>query len=310
MGHEMKLPRGIISVVQTPFDQDGKVDFVSLERLIEDIIAARVDGLLVPAVASEVACLTDTERVDILRTTIQFVAGRVPVIAGASANAPEVCRTHCRVASEQGASACLIAVPAFCYAHPGSTVDFFRQATAANELPLVIQDLEFNGPGLTLQSMKELSDALPLLAGWKIETVPAGPKYTNVRSAFGPDCHISGGWAVPQFIEALDRGIDAMIPESSMIRVYHAIGQFYAVGQRDQAVNLFRKLLPVLSFTNQELATSIAFFKRLLVRKGIFRTESLRIRGFSWDEFNSRIAEELIDHYLELEAGLPDFGTT
>lgn len=301
----MKLPRGIISVVQTPFDLQGRVDVSSLEKLIKDAVAAKVNGLLVPVVASEVAYLSESERDEILSVTIQAVAGQVPVIAGASAGDPAVCRRHCRVASEFGAAACLIAVPAACYANPGTTVDFFHHAADENELPLIIQDLEFNGPGLTLDSMKELTDALPRLVGWKIETVPAGPKYTAVRSTFGTDCHISGGWAVPQFIEALDRGVDAMIPESSMIRVYHAIDQFYMNGQRDQAVRLFRSLLPVLAYTNQELATSIAFFKRLLVRKGVFQTEEMRIPDFTWDSYNSRIAQELIDLYLTLESDLP-----
>lgn len=301
----MKLPRGIISVIQTPFTQDGGVDFLSLEKLIDDAVTARVDGLLVPVVASEVAYLTESERDEILEATTRVAADRVPVIAGASAGDPDISRRHCRMAKELGASACLIAVPASCYANPASTVDFFRQATRDNELPLIIQDLEFNGPGLSLSSMTALAHSLPRLAGWKIETAPAGPKYTAVRNAFGPDCHISGGWAVPQFIEALDRGVDAMIPESSMIRVYHAIDRLYLSGQRDQAVRLFRSLLPILAYTNQELATSIAFFKRLLVRKGVFSSEAMRIPGFSWDSYNVRIADELIELYLQLESTLP-----
>jgi 4-hydroxy-tetrahydrodipicolinate synthase len=65
---------------------------------------------------------------------------------------------------------------------------------------------------------------------------------------------------------------------------------------------LFRRLLPVLAFTNQEIATSIAFFKRLLVRRGVFAHETMRDPGFTWDDHNTRIADELIDLYLQLEA--------
>ena len=54
-------------------------------------------------------------------------------------------------------------------------------------------------------------------------------------------------------------------------------------------------------FTNQEITTSIAFFKRLLVRKGLFQTDRVRVPGFQWDRFNRRIADELIEHYLALE---------
>jgi len=116
-----------------------------------------------------------------------------------------------------------------------------------------------------------LEEQLPTLVGMKIETVPAGPKYTSVRTAMGEGFFISGGWAIPQLIEALDRGVDAMVPESALVRVFVAIYRAYARGRRDDAVRLFRQLLPLLAFSNQELYQSIAFFKRLLARKGLLR---------------------------------------
>ncbi|HTI49727.1 MAG TPA: dihydrodipicolinate synthase family protein [Planctomycetaceae bacterium] len=300
----MALPYGIIPVLQTPFDDAGAVDRDSLSRLVEDAIAARVDGFLYPAVASEVAWLSPSERSDLLRHVVATINGRVPVIAGASSPDAEVSRNLCRESQQIGATACLIAVPPACYAAPATTVPFFEQAAKDCALPLVIQDLEFNGPGLSLDTMQALADALPSLAGWKIETVPSGPKYTAVRNLFGSSCHISGGWAVAQLIEALDRGVDAMIPEASMVRVYHAIYSAYMAGHRDEALRLFRLLLPVIAYTNQEIVTSIAFFKRLLVRKEIFRTETLRWPGFHWDPFNTRIADELISHCLAIEGSL------
>ena len=102
-------------------------------------------------------------------------------------------------------------------------------------------------------------------------------------------------------IEALDRGVDALMPECSMVPVYVRIASLHRAGQREAALCLFRELLPVLTYTNQEIRTSIAFFKELLVRKGIFRTAAMRGTPFAWDQYNRRIAEELIDLYLTLE---------
>ncbi|MFO1021191.1 MAG: dihydrodipicolinate synthase family protein [Planctomycetales bacterium] len=296
-----RLPRGIISVVQTPFLSNLTLDLESLRRLIADALDADVDGFLVPAVASEVGTLTGEERQQILACVLETTRSRVPVIAGASSPAPQISRDLGLQAEEMGASAWLIAVPDPLYRSPDDILPFFKAATEGISLPLVIQDLQFNGPGLTLDDMRKLSDALPQLAGWKIETVPAGPKYSLVRQAFGPRCHISGGWAVPQLIEALDRGVDAMIPESAMIRIYKKIYRRYQAGNRGSATELFRRLQPILAFTNQEILTSIAFFKRLLVRKGIFREDAVRVTGFQWDRWNERIAEELIALYLQLE---------
>ena len=299
--HPFSLPRGIVSVVQTPFDSDGRIDMESLARLVEDAIEAGVDGLLAPVVASEVGWLSMDERREVLERIASVAAGRVPVVVGASDVSPEACIGAANVAEEIGAVAYLVAVPNGLYERPDEIVPFFQTVAASSRLPLIVQDLQFSGPGMDLDLIRKLRESVDSLVGLKIETVPAGPKYTAVREALGADFFIAGGWAVMQMIEALDRGVDAMIPESSMVRVYTTIQKAYTAGERDRAQSLFRRLLPVLAFTNQELATSIAFFKRLLVRKGIFASAAMRMPGFEWDRYNARIADELIDWYLELE---------
>ena len=296
-----KLPSGLVSVVQTPFDRRGMVDERSLERLVEDAIAAGVNGLLTPVVASEVAWLADEERRRVVQRVAATVGGRVPLLVGASADDVQICRDMAALAESVGAAAYLVAVPSSLYAATDRLVGYFQEVTAASRLPLIIQDLQWGGPGLEIEMVERLRDALPTLAGVKIEMVPAGPKYTAVREALGADFYIAGGWAVTQMIEALDRGVNAMIPESAMIRVYRAIVRNHAAGRRDSARNIFNNLLPILAFTNQEIATSVAFFKRLLVRKGIFECDAPRMTGFAWDRYNQRIAEELIEHYLALE---------
>ncbi|MBI5083203.1 MAG: dihydrodipicolinate synthase family protein [Acidobacteria bacterium] len=301
MTQGVPLPRGIIGVVQTPFDARGALDESSLERLVESAVRGGASGLLAPAVASEVAALTAAERERVLTLVLSTAAGRLPVIAGASSDDWEDCVRHGRAAAARGASAYLVAVPAGIYAAPESAVAWFAQIAAQVELPLMVQDLEWNGSGLPVALIAEMAAKIPTLSGVKIETVPAGPKYTHVREALGAAFFIGGGWAVPQMIEALDRGVDALMPECSMIPVYARIHRLYESGERERALAVFRRLLPVLAYSNQELRTSIAFFKRLLVRKGIFATEAMRGQPFMWDAHNERIAAELIELYLELE---------
>jgi 4-hydroxy-tetrahydrodipicolinate synthase len=79
----------------------------------------------------------------------------------------------------------------------------------------------------------------------------------------------------------------------------------YAAGYRPEAVALFRRLLPVVAFTNQEIRLSIAFFKALLVRRGIFKSVAMRWPGFAWDPWNWRVAEELMDLFMTLDSTIP-----
>lgn len=298
----MNLPRGMFPLLETPFDETGAVDFASLERLTEDVVTSGVGGVLAPLVASEVHSLTVDERRAIVELASRQIRRRIAFVAGASSDDPDVCRGSARLAGDLGCDGYLVAVPAQLYSQPEAIVPFFETVAAASDASLIIQDLQWNGPGLTIETMQRLRDKLPTLAGFKIETIPSGPKYTAVREALGPDFHISGGWAIPQLIEALDRGVDAMVPESALVRVFQAIYRAHASGDRAGAVQLFRQLLPVLVFSNQELFHSIAFFKRLLVRKGLLRTADMRPPGYQWDRYRLRIADELIDYYLDLES--------
>ena len=295
------LPRGIISVLQTPFTPAGAVDGDSLVKLMETALRDGVNGFLAPVVASEVDSLSRQEREEIIRLVAATVGGRVPFIVGASSRDIDECRHFARLAKQVGATAYLVAVPPALYARPDEIPDFFQAVSASTDLPLIIQDLEWNGPGLPLPILSRLKEHIPTLAGVKIETVPAGPKYTAVRRSLGHEFFIAGGWAVPQMIEALDRGVDALIPESSMVAVYSAICRAHANGDRANAIRIFRRLVPVLTFTNQEIGLSIAFFKRLLERKGVFHSATMRQSWSGWDRYNLRIADELIELYLALE---------
>jgi len=295
------LPRGIVPVLQTPFTVSGAVDRDSLVNLIEAALREGAGGFLVPAVASEVDFLSGPDRDEIVRLVAERNNGRVPLIVGASSRDADECRHFARQAERAQADACLVAVPAALYTCPEEIPAFFQSIAASTALPLIIQDLQWNGPGLPVSTILQLKEQIPALAGIKIETVPAGPKYTAVRCALGHDFFIAGGWAVPQMIEALDRGVDALIPEASMVAVYAAIQRAHAGGDRPEAVRLFRRLVPLLAFTNQEIGLSIAFFKRLLVRRGIFESPAMRQPWAGWDEFNLRIADELIELYLGLE---------
>jgi len=206
------------------------------------------------------------------------------------------------LAEQSRAAAYVVSVPQRLFGQSEERFSFFRAIARSCDLPLIIQDLQWNGPGLQVSTLVRLREHLPTLVGVKIETSPAGPKYTAVRRELGEDFYISGGWAIPQMIEAMDRGVNALVPESSMVKVYSAVWRAHAGGDRPGALRIFRQLVPVLAFTNQEIGLSIAFFKRLLVRRGIFRSAAMRQPWTGWDQFSLRIADEQIELYLELEA--------
>ena len=75
---------GVIGAVLTPFGEDGNVEAAALEREI-DFMAGHCDAISVlGAEISEYRLLSSSDRREWLQRGIELVAGRVPVLAGAS----------------------------------------------------------------------------------------------------------------------------------------------------------------------------------------------------------------------------------
>ena len=148
---------GIVGIPQTPFDDADRLDLDSLARAVADRLAAGVDGLLYPVVASEVDRLTGAERRTATRAVLEQAGGRVPVIAGASADDPAEARALAEFAIAHGAAGVLVQAPLGLLRDEAGTIRFFRAVCEAPIPMLMIQDLEWGGPGLPIPTITRLS---------------------------------------------------------------------------------------------------------------------------------------------------------
>ncbi len=288
--------RGIVTVLNTPFTDHDQIDTESLAANIQSALTAGVSGFLVPAMAAEVGKLNEQERALMVKTTVDTVNGRVPVIGGASAPEADTRERLARTLIDLGCEGILASIP---YTNDG---DYERQVRALDALKpglLMLQDWDFQGYGLPVPLIIRLFQTVETFNSIKIEVVPAGVKYSEVLKATGGKLHVSGGWAVTQMIEALDRGVHTLMP-TGMHSIYTRIYRLYMAGDRDGAQALFYRLLPVLAFSNQHLDISIHFFKRLLYHQNIYRTAHVRPPILPFDAAHTRIADELINTVIEL----------
>jgi 4-hydroxy-tetrahydrodipicolinate synthase len=70
----------------TPFHKDGSIDFKSYKKLINSLIANKVDYLVPMGTTGESVALSKEEKKTIFEFTAQTVAARVPVVAGLGGN--------------------------------------------------------------------------------------------------------------------------------------------------------------------------------------------------------------------------------
>lgn len=296
--------RGIVTVLNTPFDAQDRVDRGALRANVQRALDAGVAGFLVPAMASEVYKLRPEERAAIVETVLDNAGTRAAVIGGASATTPEARLAEATRLIGQGCTGVLVSIPF------ESEAIYRREVESlANAQPpfLMLQDWDFNGPGLPIPLIVRLFEEVPAFRALKVEVAPAGPKYSALIEATDGRLHISGGWAVSQMIEALDRGVHAFMP-TGMHRIYTTIYRRYVSGDRAGAEALFRRVLPVLAFSNQHLDISIHFFKRLLHRQGVYPTAKVREPILAFDRYHEAAAEGLIALAIALETELEAAG--
>jgi dihydrodipicolinate synthase/N-acetylneuraminate lyase len=292
----LHLP-GIITVLNTPFTAGDALDLPGLRRHIAYALEAGVAGFLIPAMASEVGKLTDYERDALIATTVEAVGGRVPIIGGASANSVDRSAELAGRCIALGCQGVLVSIP---YANAS---DYTAWAHAVADLQpgfLMIQDWSQDGYGVPVDLVVRLFEEIPAFRCLKVEVVPAGVKYSEVLAATGGRLHVSGGWAVTQMVEALDRGVHAFMP-TGLHHSYCEIVRRYHAGDRAGAQALHEQLLPILAFSNQHLDISIHFFKRLLHAQGIYETPHVRLPILPFDSTHQRVAAALIERAMKLE---------
>lgn len=298
---ELYALSGVVAIPQTPFDERDEIDLGSFARGVADRLAAGVDGLLYPVVASEVSHLTTTERQTVTRAILEQVASQVPVIIGATADDAPTARSLAEFAIEHGAAGVLVQAPVALLRDEPATMEYFRTVCQAPIEMLMIQDLEWGGPGLPVTTIVRLFEEIEPFRCIKVETVPAGSKYSAILAATGGRLNVSAGWAVPQLIEALDRGIHAVTP-GGLHWVIAEVVRRYRAGDRPSARALFDRLLPILGWQNQHIDISNQFLKLLAVRQGIFAGAALRQPVVPFDTHHRRIADELIEEAVVLHA--------
>ena len=288
--------RGIITVLNTPFTDDDAVDLRSLRANVRYALDARVAGFLVPAMASEVDKLSASERRRIVEAVLAENNGQATVIGGASAGTAEERKANAATLIDLGCDGVLVSIPF------RDEVQYERDVRELDALGpgfLMLQDWDFQGYGLPIPLIVRLFAEVESFRCLKVEVVPAGVKYSEALEATEGRLHVSGGWAVMQIIEALDRGVHAFMP-TGMHELYTRIYALYQEGQRAQASALFEQLLPVLAFANQHLDISVHFFKRLLHRQGIYATPRVREPILSFDPVHEAVADQLIRRTIEL----------
>ncbi len=163
--------QGSLVALVTPMEPDGSLDREGLRRLIEFHIEQGTDGIVAVGTTGESATLDEDEHCEVIRLTVDQVAGRVPVIAGTGANSTTEAISLTRQAREHGADACLLVTPYYTKPSQEGLYQHYKAIAEAVDIPQIL----YNVPGRTACDM--LPATIARLAGV--------PRIIGVKEATG-----------------------------------------------------------------------------------------------------------------------------
>lgn len=146
---EMNTARGSLVAIVTPMSDDGALDLDALRRLIDWHIAEGTDGICIVGTTGESPTVSYDEHCLLIRTTVEQVAGRVPVIAGTGANSTAEAIELTECAKAAGAQAGLSVVPYYNRPTQEGLYQHYRRIAEAVDLPLIL----YNVPGRTVADL-------------------------------------------------------------------------------------------------------------------------------------------------------------
>ena len=134
---------------------------------------------------------------------------------------------------------------------------------------------------------------------YKIECQPAWPYVTNLMKLTDGKMKIFVGNAGFQLIECMDRGAIGAMPGCSMHDVYIDIYNNYVNGNREKAIELHNKLLPMLNHIRQNVEQIISFEKRILNHRGIITSDYCRKPSYDTDKYFDKLFDEFYKEMAE-----------
>jgi 4-hydroxy-tetrahydrodipicolinate synthase len=129
----------------TPFQKNGKVDFLALEKLVAHVIKGGVDFLVALGTTAETPTLTSAEKQEILTAIVTYGAGKVPVVCGIGGNNTQEVVHQLKEMDLHGVDAILSVAPYYNKPSQEGMYLHFKAIASATNKPIIL----YNVPGRT-----------------------------------------------------------------------------------------------------------------------------------------------------------------
>ena len=261
--------KGVGTALVTPFSR-GRIDYPTLDRLIERQIDAKIDALVIGGTTGEAATLSDNERYVLYAHAIDRVGGRCAVVLGTGTNDTRVAIKHTRVAKDLSADGALVATP---YYNKGTESGIRRHYEAiadAVDIPLILYNVPSRtGVSIPISTLAGLSERENIV-GIK-EAADSADRLVKI-SALGEALSLYAGNDSQTYTTLALGGVGVISVLSNLCpERMKKISDSLASGENEAALSEQQALLPLIDAMFAE--TNPAPVKYALARLGLCSEE-------------------------------------
>ncbi len=297
--------QGVYSVLPTPFSNGGDVNVNDLRRVVDLFIGAGVNGVTALGVTGEVARLVERERALVLDTVISQVNGRIPVVAGTSADGLRTCIEYSRQALSAGASAVMVSPPRMMKVNSEAVVAHYSKLASAVDIDVVVQDYPpISGFTMEPSLLARIAREIPRARNIKLEDPPTPLKTARIlEQCKGIDVSIMGGLGGVYLLEELLAGAAGAMTGFAYPEMLIEIVSLFKAGKIDLAADAFYRYVPLMRFEFQE-GIGMAIRKEVLRRRGTLTDASIRAPGAGLDSSTIAALDKLLG-WMRTKQGVP-----
>lgn len=239
------LLQGSIVALVTPMNNHGEVDFENLKQLVEYHVQAGTDAIVSVGTTGESATLSIEENVKVILKTVEFAAGRIPVIAGTGANATSEAVTMTKLLNNSGIVGCLSVVPYYNKPTQEGMYQHFKAIAECTDIPQILYNVPGRtGSDLLPETVGRLS-AIPNIIGIKEATGDIS-RVQKIKQLAGKDFFVFSGDDA-SCLEAMKLGAEGVISVTSNVapKAMAEMCRLARQGHFSEAETINQRLMPL-----------------------------------------------------------------
>ena len=137
----MQVLKGSLVALVTPFHESGEVDYDSLESLVQWHIDEGTNGIVSVGTTGESATLSIEEHLEVIKKTVEYASGKIPIIAGTGANSTQEAVDLTRESQALGADYSLLVTPYYNKPTQAGLIKHYEKIASEIDMPQILYNV-------------------------------------------------------------------------------------------------------------------------------------------------------------------------